>query len=364
MFNAVHNYTNDTIHIPQKEGTEWTVLTNQYANMQGIAAKLLANLTVDIKQLIKVPQQSPKTTKKPRPVKTGEMGKQGNDLNTYKLHGGVTIPLKGSPTNQSSIDIELHSTNAVTSLENTNIEQCRNVPNEDWSSIWLLDKVAGKSPIHLGIEQPDVTKAFEPTLLTRKTNPHNPTCVKAILDEIMIGQDLTPEQHERVRETISEFTECFALSMSKVTPVEGAVHCLDIPRDKQFQTKINQRPQSPPQKKEFFNGMIDKMLTAGIIRPINHQDIKCCSATTLAKKAHEGNGLTLNMLQHHVNNQCMAAGFPMAFQDLPPIEEIKQNMNPLPTQIKWHVCQDFAELNQVTKVPPMPQGTYGRNNKT
>ena len=75
---------------------------------------------------------------------------------------------------------------------------------------------------------------------------------------------------------------------------------------------------------------------------------------------HEGDGLTLSTLQHCVNDQCIAAGFPTAFQDLPPIEEPEQNANPLPTQTKWRVCQDFAELNQVTKVPPMPQGDIRR----
>ena len=74
------------------------------------------------------------------------------------------------------------------------------------------------------------------------------------------------------------------------------------------------------------------------------------------KKAHEGSGLTLNTLKHHVNNECIAAGFPSAFKDLPPLEETDQDPNPPLAQNKWRVCQDFAELNQVTKVPPMPQG--------
>ena len=354
-FNAVHDYNNDTIRIPQKKGIEWTVLANQYANTKGIAAKLLANLTVDIKQLIKVPQQPPEIAKKARSVKTGNAKKQEDNPNTYKLRGGVTTPLEGSLANQSSINTEHHLNNTVISSKNTDIEQHENLPNEDWTSVWLLDKAAGESSDHPGIEQPDTTKTFEPTLLTRKTDPHNPARVKAILDEITIGQDLTPEQRERVRETISEFAECFALSMSEVTPVEGAAHRLDIPRDKQFRTKINQRPQSPPQK-EYFNGVIDKMLAAGIIRPIDHQDVKCCGATTLAKKAHEGDGLTLSTLQHRVNDQCVAAGLPTAFQDLPPLEEMEHDTDPLPTQTKWRVCQDFAELNKVTKVPPMPQG--------
>jgi len=143
--------------------------------------------------------------------------------------------------------------------------------------------------------------------------------------------------------------------MSEVTVVEGAAHRLDIPRDKTFRTKVNQRPQSPPQK-EFFNDVLDKMLSAGIVRPIAHQDVKCCGATTLAKKAHEGSGRTLNTLKHQVNDQCVAAGFPTAFEGLPPREEADEELNPSPPQTKWRVCQDFAELNHVTKVPPMPQG--------
>ena len=191
-------------------------------------------------------------------------------------------------------------------------------------------------------------------ILTRKTDPHNPEHVAVILDEITIGQDLTPDQVEAVRSLISEFAECFALSMSEVTTVEGAAHRLDIPRDMIFRTKVNQRPQSPPQK-EFFNGVINKMLAAGIIHPIDHQDVKCCGATTLAKKAHEGNGQNLDTLKHRVNNECVDVGFPSAFQEFPPIEEVEQNVV-TPTQTKWRFCQDFAKLNRVTKVPPMQQG--------
>ena len=184
----------------------------------------------------------------------------------------------------------------------------------------LLDPVAGTSAIHPGTEQPDIPKVFEPTLLTRKTQPHNPARVEAILAEITLGQDLTLSQREAVRQLIAEFAECFALSMSEVTTVEGASLRLDIPRDKKFRTKISQRPQSPPQK-EFFNEVINKMLAADIIRPIAHQDVKCCAATTLAKKAHEGDGLTLDTLKHRLNDECTAAGYPSAFENMPPKEE-------------------------------------------
>lgn len=38
------------------------------------------------------------------------------------------------------------------------------------------------------------------------------------------------------------------------------------------------------------------MLAVDIIRPIAHQDVRCCAATTLAKKTHEGDGLELDTL--------------------------------------------------------------------
>ena len=55
-FNTVHDYTENTIRIRKKDKEEWAVLENQFTNIQGVAAKLLAKCTVDIKQLISIPQ--------------------------------------------------------------------------------------------------------------------------------------------------------------------------------------------------------------------------------------------------------------------------------------------------------------------
>ena len=59
LFNAIHDYMEDTIQILQEKGKEWVMLENQFLNMQGIAKSLLANLTVVIKQLITIPQYKP-----------------------------------------------------------------------------------------------------------------------------------------------------------------------------------------------------------------------------------------------------------------------------------------------------------------
>lgn len=156
---------------------------------------------------------------------------------------------------------------------------------------------------------------------------------------------------------LCKFVDCFALSMSKVTPVEGAAHKLNIPEGSTFHMKVNQCPLSIPQC-EYFNGVIDKMLGAGVIVPISHQDVKSCGAMTLAKKAHDGEGLTIEELQHQVNDKCITAGFLSAFEDLPPCPGSHVN-GPTDDEIpatKWHVCQDFVDLNKVTQVLALPQG--------
>ena len=49
-FRAVHDYAEDIINIPK--GKEWITLENQFANRQGVTGDLLANLTINIKQLV------------------------------------------------------------------------------------------------------------------------------------------------------------------------------------------------------------------------------------------------------------------------------------------------------------------------
>ena len=223
-FNAVHNYTEDTIRIPKLEGAEWVILANQYANTHGIAAKLLANLTVDIKQVINVPQSE--SFQMNQPAKTVKEATAEIIANSCET--------KEHENDSKHVIVEDTQLEPLTRPGSTNAEQARDTGNDNWSSIWLLDGIAGNSSAHPGVEQPDVARVFEPTLLTRKTDPYNPARIDAILAEVTIGQDLTPAQRKLVRQTVAEHAECFALSMSEVTPVEGAAHRLDIPRDKQF----------------------------------------------------------------------------------------------------------------------------------
>jgi len=100
-----------------------------------------------------------------------------------------------------------------------------------------------------------------------------------------------------MRDLIEEYANCLTLSMSEVHHIPGAVHKINIPEGKTFNTKVHQRPLTPLQR-TYFNGVLDQMLEAGIIIPIAVDKVKCVSPTTLAQKAHQGRGLTLNELKH------------------------------------------------------------------
>ena len=148
-----------------------------------------------------------------------------------------------------------------------------------------------------GTEQKILPGNLDKTVFTQSSDPFKVECVNAVLSELTIGDDVTEEQRISIDNLLHEFANCFALSMSEVTVVAGATHKLNIPEGTTFKKKVNQCPLSGPQK-EYFNGVLDKILEAGIIAPINHSEVKCCGATTLAKKAHEGTGLNIEELQH------------------------------------------------------------------
>jgi hypothetical protein len=190
-------------------------------------------------------------------------------------------------------------------------------------------------------------------LFTRLTSPHKPERVQEVLRLVTIGDDLSTDEKHKVRHLISSFADIFALSVSEVKVVEDAVHHLDIPPDATFSMKVHQKPLTPPQRRYLYES-IDTMLEAGVIEPCKPDDVKCISATTLAQKAHQGKGLSLGELQHRVNDQCTASGMETKF-DLPPRTTPTLD-DTLPEEPKWRICQNFSQINKITKVAPMPQG--------
>jgi hypothetical protein len=209
-----------------------------------------------------------------------------------------------------------------------------------------------------GFEQPEIRVNEDPSVFTRMTDPHNPRRVAAVLDVVTIGPDLSREQWEEVHTFITEFADCYALSMKEVVPIPGVEHTMNIPTNATFNTKVHQRPTTPAQKL-WYNGVIDEMLNAGIIAGIDVKNVKCVSPTTLVQKAHQnGKTRTILELQHQINDQCITAGLPPSFvlpehpAAAPEVED--------PKKPSWRVCHDYRELNSKTKVAAMPQGDIQR----
>lgn len=145
-------------------------------------------------------------------------------------------------------------------------------------------------------------------VFTCKTAPFNPRRVARIHELIMVGDDLDNNQKATVRTFISKYADCFALSVHEVLPITFKQHHLHIPTNAKFSTHApHQRPLTPPQR-EYFYKTIDELLEAGITRRIAPEDVKACSPTTLAQKAHARGGMSINDIHHKLNDECIANG--------------------------------------------------------
>ena len=191
--------------------------------------------------------------------------------------------------------------------------------------------------------------------LTRESDPYKPERVKRIVQEVTIGPDITDDQCRTVQVLLEEYADCFALSIKEVNAIPGAVHKLNIPENTTFRTKIPPRSYNPDQR-AFINAKVNEMLKAGIIRPIHPSEVRFVAQTVLAQKAHEGQGLCIEVLKHKVNEQCCKHGLPDEFeipQQPEPDTSFPATQN---TPVRWRMCQDFGGINKVTEIAPIPQG--------
>jgi transposase InsO family protein len=193
-----------------------------------------------------------------------------------------------------------------------------------------------------------------PNLFTRNSDPFKPERVAEIQRVIQMGSDISEDEERQVRDIIAEFADCFALSISEVNAVPGYKHKLEIPSDAILPTKIPLRTQNPT-KRKYLNKQVDDMAAAEIIRPIHPRDVKCVSPTVLAQKEHDGGGLTIDELLHKLNDQCIAHGLD-PIPNLPPRPDSGDLEDRTSQPAKYRICQNFDEVNKVTKIAPVLQG--------
>ncbi|KAF8148921.1 hypothetical protein B0H34DRAFT_802785 [Crassisporium funariophilum] len=216
-FKAVHNYSTDIIRIPpQLANKDWVTLENQYASKGKHTKNLLVNLTVDIKQRIDTlgnGSRFPLSVKIRRKETWKSMGTtwradkdERTNINMQRTWRKAMILPKGSPDTFPAPRTDNITHNIISSeIRNPAAINHKELGHNNWRSVWLLDTAPGDSSAHPGTAQPDITRTFEPTLLTRQTDPRNPARVAAILAEIRIGTDITPKEYTQVCKLISEF---------------------------------------------------------------------------------------------------------------------------------------------------------------
>ncbi|OJT14657.1 Retrovirus-related Pol polyprotein from transposon opus [Trametes pubescens] len=174
-------------------------------------------------------------------------------------------------------------------------------------------------------------------IYTRTTNPFKEEQVQAILEAVQLGDDLSDEEREHVKQLLREYADCFALSIKEVTPVPGAVHTLNVPPDAVFSKCVHQRPLTPPQR-AYVHKKIDELIAAGAIKPCSPSEVKCIAPITLAHKVHEGEGLTMEELRRRVNEDEINRVTEIAAMPQGDIRQKQQNLSG-----HWWVCTfDFV----------------------
>ncbi|KAF8833587.1 hypothetical protein BDN67DRAFT_866560, partial [Paxillus ammoniavirescens] len=88
-----------------------------------------------------------------------------------------------------------------------------------------------------------------------------------------------------VQDLIAEFVDTFALSVREVKPVKFIKFRLNIPKNVDYPTKVNQKPLTQAQK-EFYHPKLDKFINAKVLRNIRSDEVKATHPTVLAQKAH------------------------------------------------------------------------------
>ncbi|KAJ3803728.1 hypothetical protein F5876DRAFT_84586 [Lentinula aff. lateritia] len=217
--------------------------------------------------------------------------------------GGDNAPPSREVSDKTSLTDPQHADRAQTAPICV-IQTSEDYPGEsDMGLDFFLDALDQSEDVNLFMPNDGEKGAFRPER------------VKEILRKVKIGPNLSMEQRAKVEHLLSTYTDCFALYVGEVRPVKNVIHHLNIPEGTTFPKKVQQKSLIPPQC-EYLHAKVDELLEAGVIERCNPEDVKCVSPLTLAQKAHEGTGLTVEELMHKLNDKCVATGLPASF-DLP-----------------------------------------------
>jgi hypothetical protein len=329
LFKATHDYKADTVTIRDLITKATTVLYNQlHLPIAEAADKQGISLMLDVKQWENIVGGSSamKPPLRQVPISIHNTPKPGDDETEADEHTDLDPESNKMANTPSTVTIDPTQSNPqVDEEEQTELSVVQGGEEEPPMrevTINLETDYQSLSANETPIVPPDKSASIhgvttvDDNVYTRHTEPFKAEHVKRIISEITVGPDITLEQHSQVEALISEFADCFALTMTKVNTVPGAIHKLNIPSDAKFRTKLTQHSLNPAQKK-YLHTKVDNMVAAGIIAPIHPRDVRAVAPVVFSKKTHEGQGLPLDELKHRINDRCVKLGLPSA-KELPP----------------------------------------------
>ncbi|KIK89627.1 hypothetical protein PAXRUDRAFT_86726, partial [Paxillus rubicundulus Ve08.2h10] len=95
---------------------------------------------------------------------------------------------------------------------------------------------------------------------------------ETILETITYGP-LPPDKFQQVKDKIIEFADTSALSVQEVKPVNFMTFHLNIPKDVEYPTKVNQKLLTQAQK-EWYLLVLDEFDKVGVMRDIRSDKVK------------------------------------------------------------------------------------------
>jgi hypothetical protein len=235
---------------------------------------------------------------------------RNKDNKKVKLHNEIKKPRAGGDIPGMNLTLDVKQRDAIAGGSSETNPPSREVPHNVLDDSTETHTDTTTFPVNF------TTTVDLEAILTRESNPHKAERVARIIQEVTIGPDVTHNQRQAVQELIKEYADCFALSIKEVNTIPGAVHKLNIPEGATFRTKIPPRSYNPDQR-AFVDTKVNEMLEAGIIRPIHPSEVRFVAQTVLARKVHDGQGLSIEELKHKINDQCTKSGLPSKFE-MPP----------------------------------------------
>ena len=170
---------------------------------------------------------------------------QGNDNVKETLYNQIKKPQMEGDKLGISLTLDVKQWEVITGGSSETKPSLREVHNNTHCNVTETCTDDETHPVYVMTD--GNPKTNPETVLMREKDPQNPECINKILQEVMIGPDITQEQHQIVQELLKEHADCFTLSIKEVNAILGTVHKLNILEGATFQTKIPPRSYNPDQ---------------------------------------------------------------------------------------------------------------------